>query len=84
MNAERYAAIYIVGGKGAMFDFPFDPSLQDIILHIYEKQQGFVAAVCHGPAVLANIKLADGRFLVAGKSLTGFSNGEEKKSAKHG
>lgn len=82
VNPEQYAAIYIVGGKGAMFDLPFDPSLQDIILHVYEKQQGIVAAVCHGPAVLANIKLADGRFLVAGKIVSGFSNEEEKKFGK--
>lgn len=82
VKPEHYAAIYIVGGKGAMFDLPFDPSLQDIILSIYEKQQGIVAAVCHGPAVLANIKLADGRFLIAGKIISGFSNEEEKKFGK--
>jgi putative intracellular protease/amidase len=36
-----------------------------------------VAAVCHAPAVLKNTKMPDGKSLVAGKSLTGFSNTEE-------
>lgn len=82
IKPEQYAAIYIVGGKGAMFDLPFDPSLQDIIAKIYEKQKGIVAAVCHGPAAFANIKLADNKFLVFSKKITGFSNDEEKKFGK--
>jgi putative intracellular protease/amidase len=36
-----------------------------------------VAAVCHAPAVLKNVKNADGSPLVKGKSVTGFSNTEE-------
>ena len=33
ISASDYDAVYIVGGKGAMFDLPYDPSLQDIILN---------------------------------------------------
>ena len=82
VKPEQFAAVYIVGGKGAMFDLPFDPSLQDIILNIYEKQKGVVAAVCHGPAALVNIKLSEGKYLVAGKRITGFCNDEEEKFGK--
>jgi putative intracellular protease/amidase len=82
VETEEYAAIYIVGGKGAMFDLPFDPSLQDIIRDLYEKQNGLVAAVCHGPAALVNVRLQDGSFLVSGKKMTGFSNDEERKFGK--
>jgi len=38
---------------------------------------GVVAAVCHGPAALVDVRLADGSLLVAGRKLTGFSNEEE-------
>ena len=85
LKAEDYAAVYVVGGKGAMFDLPKDNSLRQILADVYENG-GIVAAVCHGPAALADVRLRDGSLLVAGKSLTGFSNEEEtvfgKKWAK--
>ncbi len=39
---------------------------------------GYVSSVCHGAVGLLNIKLGDGRLLIAGKQVTGFSNEEEK------
>ncbi|MDT8393266.1 MAG: type 1 glutamine amidotransferase domain-containing protein [Bacteroidales bacterium] len=43
------------------------------------EQTGFyLSAVCHGPAALLNIKLADGSYLIEGKTLTSFTNGEEE------
>lgn len=74
--ADDYVAIYIVGGKGAMFDLPSDVALQSLISRIYAKS-GVVAAVCHGPAALVDVRLEDGSPLVAGKIMTGFSNEEE-------
>ncbi|WP_461599793.1 type 1 glutamine amidotransferase domain-containing protein [Winogradskyella sp.] len=76
INAEDYDAIYIVGGKGAMFDLPFDPSLQDIILNLYNRDNTVIASVCHGPAVFANVK-NDDDYIVNGVALTGFTNVEE-------
>lgn len=37
-----------------------------------------VAAVCHAPGVLRHTKGADGKSLVSGKTVTGFSNSEEE------
>ena len=45
---------------------------------IYENG-GFVAAVCHGPAALVNIKLSNGSCLVSGKKVTGFTDDEERE-----
>jgi putative intracellular protease/amidase len=85
VRAEDYDAVFVVGGKGAMFDLPFDTSLQQLISHVYENK-GVVAAVCHGPAALVNVKLSNGDYLVAGKAVNGFTNNEEllfgKKWAK--
>ena len=77
IDAKGYDAIFIVGGKGAMFDLPNDIALQSLIADIYQ-QQGSVAAVCHGPAALVDVKLADGSYLVANKKINGFTNKEEK------
>lgn len=85
LDADDYAAVYVVGGKGAMFDLPKEAALQTLIASIHDNG-GVVAAVCHGPAALADVKLADGRWLVADRAVTGFSNEEEaifgKKWAK--
>lgn len=76
LKAGDYNGIFIVGGKGAMFDLPKDAALQQLITAIYQ-QQGSVAAVCHGPAALVNVTLADGSYLLANKAVNGFTNEEE-------
>ncbi len=76
IEAKNYDAVFIVGGKGAMFDLPKDAALQKVIADIYQ-QQGIVAAVCHGPAALVNVKLKDGSYLVANKAVNSFTNQEE-------
>ncbi|MCS3800735.1 type 1 glutamine amidotransferase domain-containing protein [Niastella sp. OAS944] len=76
VKAADYAAIYYAGGHGAMWDLPGNEEIALLAADIYQ-QNGVVAAVCHGPAGLVNIKLKDGSYLVAGKKINGFSNEEE-------
>jgi len=59
-----------------MWDFPDNEVLAEIAAAIYEKG-GVISAVCHGPAGLVNIRLSDGRYLVAGKRINSFTNEEE-------
>ena len=40
---------------------------------------GIVAAVCHGPAALVDVKLADGSYLVANHDVSAFTNAEERE-----
>lgn len=77
VQAKDYVAIHYVGGHGTMWDFPNNEGLADLAAAIYE-QGGVVSAVCHGPAGLVNIKLTDGSYLVAGKTVSGFTNEEEE------
>lgn len=74
---SEYSAILYAGGHGTMWDFPQDSALAKIASEIYENG-GVVAAVCHGPAALLNIKLKDGTHLLEGRQVTGFSNSEEE------
>lgn len=78
VNPTAYAAIYYAGGHGAMWDLPDNAEIARIATQIYE-QDGVVAAVCHGPAGLVNIKLSNGYFLIDGKKVNGFSNEEEEQ-----
>ncbi len=77
VNPDDYAAVYLVGGHGAMWDFPDNPDLQRVATQIYE-QGGAVASVCHGACGLVGLELSDGNKLVSGKQVTGFSNIEER------
>ena len=79
VDASRYAAVYFVGGKGAMHDLPDNPDVARILARIVGDiaGRGVVGAVCHGPAALLGVKLADGKLLVAGRRMTGFTNEEE-------
>jgi putative intracellular protease/amidase len=72
-----YGAILFAGGHGTMWDFREDRDVQRLAAAIHE-QGGVVAAVCHGPAALVDVRLSSGDFLVAGKRVTGFSNDEEE------
>ncbi|MCI4063050.1 type 1 glutamine amidotransferase domain-containing protein [Micromonospora sp. R77] len=76
VDPAGYDILVFAGGHGAMWDFPGNPDLARIARSIYERG-GVVAAVCHGPAALVDLKLADGSNLVAGKRVAGFTNAEE-------
>ncbi|MEP7315810.1 MAG: type 1 glutamine amidotransferase domain-containing protein, partial [Sphingomicrobium sp.] len=73
---EKYAAVFIIGGKGAMFDLPVNVQLKTLLAETYQAG-GVIGAVCHGPAVFMNVPLKGGASLLDGRSVTGFSNEEE-------
>lgn len=81
-DPSSYAAIFYAGGHATMWDFSDCPALAAIAAHIYERG-GVVAAVCHGPAGLVNVKLSDGRYLVADKDVSAFTNDEERAVGLH-
>lgn len=76
VNAEDYTAIYFVGGKGALFDFPGNKAIQSLVAQMFQAGK-VVGAICHGPAALLNVELSNGGFLLAGRQVTGFTNAEE-------
>jgi putative intracellular protease/amidase len=68
--------VFYPGGHGPLWDLAEDP----VSIALIEKTLAAgkpVAAVCHAPGVLRHVKGADGKPLVAGKSVAGFSNSEE-------
>lgn len=73
----EFAAVYFPGGHGTMWDFPENEQIQHIVREIYENG-GVVGAVCHGPAALVNVQLSNGSYLVEGKTVSAFTNAEEK------
>jgi len=76
VDPSQYQAVYFVGGKGAMFDFPTNPEIKSLVSDYYQSGK-VVGAVCHGPAALVNVTLDDGSSLLANKTVTSFTNEEE-------
>lgn len=76
VRAEEYEAIYFVGGKGTMFDFPDNKAIHQAVKTIHE-QGKVIGAVCHGPAAFVNVKLTDGTPYLKGRTLSAFTNREE-------
>lgn len=77
LNADDYDAIFYPGGHGPLWDLATDTK-SIALIEAFVAQDKPVAAVCHGPAALVNAKTTDGKPLVAGKKVTGFTNDEEK------
>jgi len=82
VDPADYDAVLYVGGHGTMWDFPDNEELADITRQVWEAG-GAVAAVCHGPAGLVDVKLSDGSYLVAGKTVAAFTDAEERAVGLH-
>nr|WP_299342532.1 type 1 glutamine amidotransferase domain-containing protein [Allomuricauda sp.] len=73
---DEYQAIFFVGGKGAMFDFPDNKAIQSMVQELYQSNR-VIGAVCHGPAALVNVKLDNGKSILNQKKVSSFTNDEE-------
>ncbi len=81
--ASDYSALMYIGGSAAMYGVAEHVGMQALAMRIYEKQNGVVAAVCHGSAGLVDLKLADGTPLVSGKRVTGYPDAFENMKAAY-
>lgn len=79
INGDSYAAVFIGGGTGSLFDVSNDQRLLSIVARIYERG-GIIGAGGHGPGSLGNVRLSNDQFMIAGKRITGFPNSTEQNS----
>ncbi|MBB6282563.1 type 1 glutamine amidotransferase domain-containing protein [Geobacillus subterraneus] len=77
-DANGFDAIFLPGGHGTMFDFPDDETLQ-YVLQQFAEDGRIIAAVCHGPSGLVNATYKDGTPIVKGKTVTSFTDEEERE-----
>lgn len=75
-RAKEFAAIFYVGGHGPMYDLARSDVSHQLLREFWDAGN-VIAAVCHGPAALCHVKLADGSYLLQGQPVTGFSTTEE-------
>ncbi|WP_251865946.1 type 1 glutamine amidotransferase domain-containing protein [Achromobacter sp. Marseille-Q4962] len=75
-RASDYDAVFYPGGHGPLWDLAEDPHSIALIETMLAAGKP-VTAVCHAPGVLRRARTADGKPLVQGRRVTGFSNSEE-------
>ena len=76
VSAEGFDAVFYPGGHGPLWDLAEDADSIKLI-ETFAANDRLIAAVCHAPAVFKHTKGPDGEPLVAGKTVTGFTNTEE-------
>jgi len=76
MQASDFDAVFYPGGHGPLWDLAEDVKSVALIETMLAAGKP-VSAVCHAPGVLRHAKTADGKPLVQGRQVTGFSNAEE-------
>lgn len=74
---QTFDAVLLPGGHGTMWDLPESASLARLLGRQFDAGR-VVAAVCHGPAGLVSARRADGKPIVEGRRVAGFTNSEEE------
>jgi putative intracellular protease/amidase len=77
VRQEDFDAVFYPGGHGPMWDLAEDRNSIRLIESFVAVGKP-VALVCHAPAALRHVRGPDGKPLVAGKKVTGFTNSEEE------
>lgn len=76
VNVEEFDAVFYPGGHGPLWDLTDNSDSIQLIEQFLAANKP-VAAVCHAPAALLNVKDSSGEYAIKGKAISGFTNGEE-------
>ena len=76
VRQEDFDTVFYPGGHGPMWDLAEDPDSIKLLESFLAAGKTF-AVVCHSTGALRHVKTPDGKFLVEGKTVTGFTDGEE-------
>jgi len=76
ITAEGFDAIFYPGGHGPLWDLAEDTDSKRLI-EAFAAADRPIGAVCHAPAVFRHTLGTDGKPLVSGRRVTGFTNSEE-------
>ncbi|RUR34347.1 type 1 glutamine amidotransferase domain-containing protein [Vreelandella nanhaiensis] len=77
IDIAEFDAVFYPGGHGPLWDLAESATSVRLIEDALAANKP-VATVCHAPGVLRHVKGSDGKPLVAGRKVTGFTNSEEE------
>ena len=76
VDYDEFDAVFVPGGYGLLWDLAGDSYMLKLIRDFHKSERP-IAMVCHAPAILRDLKKANGEYLVKGVKLTGFKNDED-------
>jgi putative intracellular protease/amidase len=76
VKQEDYDTVFYPGGHGPMWDLAEDQNSIRLLEAFIAAGKTF-AVVCHSTGALHHVKTPEGKPFVSGKTVTGFTNGEE-------
>jgi putative intracellular protease/amidase len=76
IDPTDYDAMMLCGGQAAIHTFRNHDGVKVAVRKVFEAGK-VLAALCYGVSALLDVKLSTGQYLLAGKTVTGFSNAEE-------
>jgi putative intracellular protease/amidase len=78
VRQEDYDSVFYPGGHGPMWDIAEDKNSITLLESFAAAGKPF-AVVCHSSGALRHVKTPDGKLFVEGRTVTGFTNGEEEE-----
>ncbi|MGP4076430.1 type 1 glutamine amidotransferase domain-containing protein [Halobacillus sp. K22] len=79
IDPSEFEGVFLCGGHGAMVDFPNNKTMEHMLRHFLTENK-IIASVCHGPAGLLGVTDHNGEALLKGRTITGFTDEEEKEA----
>jgi len=78
VKQEDYDTVFYPGGHGPMWDLVEDRNSIKLLESFLAAGKTF-AVVCHSSGALRRVRTPDGKLFVEGKTVTGFTDGEEEE-----
>jgi putative intracellular protease/amidase len=76
VEEKDFDTVFYPGGHGPMWDLP-DNEDSIRLLESFNRAGKILTLMCHSPVALRNVKGLDGDWLIRGRRITAFTNGEE-------
>ena len=77
VKQEDFDTVFYPGGHGPMWDLAEDKASIKLLESFVASGKPF-AVVCHSTGALHRVRTPDGKMFIEGKTVTGFTNGEEE------
>jgi len=78
-QSEKYAAVFIPGGHGAMIGIPEDKNVDTILRWAHENDL-FTISLCHGPGAFLSTTLNNKKFLYEGYNIAVFPDSVDNQT----
>jgi putative intracellular protease/amidase len=76
VSEKDFDTVFYPGGHGPMWDLP-DNEDSIKLIESFNRAGKVMTLMCHSPVALKNVKGLDGDWLIRGKRVSAFTNGEE-------